>query len=174
MNPETALRWLGITPWVPRSGVPTVLPVPVRLEQAAQGAPLPSIEPVKAEPVHALRDDTPSEQLPHADQPLDEVLEGAAVARAADCTNKQDQAVQPVPVMTNPPTLWLINLLPDQPLVAAILRALPSPVGWQSRTEAAAEPSVQWGEQRWPLSALQSDGRARRALWRQLHPQSAH
>ncbi len=162
MNPEIALRWLGITPWVPRSGVPPLMPAQGAMARAAAAEPAPAVILLPPTEPDIVQPDAAQAQTEQA-----EIVQPKA---------EPTEMVQPVTVSdkTTPPTLWLINLAPDQPLVAAILRALPSSVGWQVRAEADAPPSLQWGEQCWSLSALQADGRARRAVWRHLYPQSAH
>lgn len=65
--------------------------------------------------------------------------------------------------------LELINIPPDQPLVMAILRALPAAMDWQPQTAPEAEPALQFGEHHWSLLMLQTDGQARRDLWRRLN-----
>ncbi len=119
MSPDAALRWLGITPWVPR----------------------------------------------RANSP--------AVALSLTTTTESTITlveVKPPEAPATDLTVWLVNLSPQQPLVAAILRHLPGEWIWQAISDADAAPALRLGaSSAWALADLQADGRARRALWRLLH-----
>lgn len=147
MTAESALRWLGITPWGLRPGVvPRYSPVEtvpsLRASSASFGSESVTLESVNTPPVSA---------------------------RSPVVTARVDEVVLPQ-AEDSPATLWVVNVAPEAPLVAAIIRALPAPWRWQVTSLDDEAPAVRVdGAGSWTLADLQSDGKARRALWRQLH-----
>lgn len=152
MTAESALRWLGITPWGLRPGVvprySPVEPAPsLRASPASLGSGSVTLESVTLESVNT--------QPVSARSPVITALLGEAVLPQAEVSSA---------------TLWVVNVAPEAPLVAAIIRALPASWRWQVTSFDDGAPAVRVdGAGAWILADLQSDGKARRALWRQLH-----